>query len=59
MDESDRVVARIEELRQFVGAMLDDLDELLPHMTEDEAQELLVVLEGIARNRRRGGHSLN
>lgn len=58
-DEGDRAAARIKEIREFVGDLLDHIDELLPLMTDDEIKALLGVLEGIARNRARGGHSLN
>lgn len=58
-DEGDRALARISEVRKLVSGMMDNIDELLPLMTDDQIRALLDVLEGIKRKRERGGRSLN
>lgn len=59
VDEGDRAMARIDQLRVQVVKIFEQVDELLPLMNDDELLALVGVLEQIAARRRRGGHSLN
>ncbi|WP_131814918.1 hypothetical protein [Mycolicibacterium porcinum] len=59
MDEGDRALAHVGQLRAQVAELFDNLDEILAEMTDDELREFLALLQSIRRNRERGGHSLN
>ncbi|MCA2244868.1 MULTISPECIES: hypothetical protein [Mycobacteriaceae] len=59
MDEGDRLVAHAADLRAQVVELFEHRDEILAEMDDDELQALLEVLQGIRRNRERGGPSLN
>jgi hypothetical protein len=59
MDEGDRLMAHAAELRAQVAEFVEHRDEILAEMNDDELLALLEVLQGIRRNRERGGPSLN
>lgn len=52
-------MARVAELRAQLVELFEHRDEILGEMNQDELLALLEVLQGIARKRERGGHSLN
>lgn len=59
MDEGDRYMAHAAGLREQVAEFVEHRDEILAEMNDDELLALLEVLQGIRRNRERGGPSLN
>jgi hypothetical protein len=57
--DRDRVPAHLDDPRRQLGEILEHRDKVLAAMTDDELTNLHEALQQIARNRARGGHTLN